>query len=415
MTPPILPNPLARRLFMERHALLAPPSGSGRGQDLRALIGRLGFVQLDSVNTLARAHDLILFSRMGAYRPAALGRLLSRDRALFEHWTHDASIIPVEHFPHWRHVFRRTEARMKEKWAEWQGGAFVEQLDDVRAHVARGPISSGELAPEEPRGSGGWWDWHPSKAALEWLWHSGEITVLRRDSFRKVYDLTERVIPEPWLSQEVSEEESLDWACREALARLGFATSGELSGFWGKRMVPPEAARAWVAAALAAGRIEEVAVEQADGRLRRSVAFPGLVAEASALPAPGNRLRVLSPFDPMLRDRARAERLFGFFYRIEIFVPAPRRLYGYYVFPLLQGDRLVGRVDMKANREAGRLELRALWPEAGTRWGKGRQSAFEAELDRLCRFAGLDGVTWAEGWLREPGVPVPAPGAADEG
>ncbi|NDV02586.1 winged helix-turn-helix domain-containing protein [Pseudoroseicyclus tamaricis] len=406
MSLPVLSNPLARRLFMARHLLLAPPGGSGRGADLRALIGRLGFVQLDSVNTLARAHDLILFSRMGAYRPPALGRLMSRERALFEHWTHDAAVIPVEFFPHWRHVFARFEAGMREKWTRWQGEGFLDQLDDVRAHVARGPITSGELAPEEPRGGpGGWWEWHPSKAALEWLWHTGEITVARRDNFRKVYDLTERVIPPEHLSPRPSGEESLDWACREALARLGFATSGELAGFWGKRMVPPEDAKRWVAGALGRGEVEEIAVEQADGRLRRSIAFPGLSEEAAALPEAGGRMRALSPFDPMLRDRARAERLFGFFYRIEIFVPAEKRQWGYYVFPLLQGERLVGRVDMKASREKpgaaeGALEVRALWPEPGVRWGRGRQAAFMAELERLCRFAGLEEVRFAEGWLR---------------
>ncbi|MGZ9808868.1 winged helix-turn-helix domain-containing protein [Pseudoroseicyclus sp. H15] len=398
---PLLPNPLARRLFMDRHALLQSASGSGRGADLLALIRRLGFVQLDSVNTLARAHDLILFSRMGSYRPAALGRLMTRERALFEHWTHDAAVIPVEYFPHWHHVFDRNEERMKQKWTAWQGEDFLAQLDDVRAHVARGPISASELGTDEPKPSGGWWDWHPSKAALEWLWHTGEITVAKRESFRKVYDLTERVIPAEHLGRRTTPEETIDWACREALARLGFATSGELSGFWGRNMVMPAEAKAWVTAALARGEVEDIGVDQADGRLRRCIAFPGLLDEAASLGEPAKRMRCLSPFDPMLRDRARAERLFGFSYRIEIFVPAERRTYGYYVFPLLQGDRLVGRVDMKANREAGTLDVRALWPEAGLRWGKGRQAAFEAELARLCRFAGLERARFADGWLRD--------------
>ena len=144
----------------------------------------------------------------------------------------------------------------------------------------------------------------------------------------------------------------------------------------------------------------EVAVEGHDGTLRRSFARPDVLAQAEAAPEPPARIRVLSPFDPALRDRARAERLFGFHYRIEVFVPEAKRQYGYYVFPLLEGDRLIGRIDMKADRGAGCLNVRALWPEAGTRWGTGRRARLEAELDRVARFAGCETVAYAPDWLR---------------
>jgi uncharacterized protein YcaQ len=178
------------------------------------------------------------------------------------------------------------------------------------------------------------------------------------------------------------------------LDRLGFATSGELAAFWDH--VTPAEAKAWSVAALADGRIIEIDVEGVDGQLRRSFAWPDLMDEASAPPVP--RIRILSPFDPALRDRKRAERLFGFHYRIEIFVPAPKRQYGYYVFPVMEGDRLIGRIDMK--REDGVLAVRAFWPEAGVRMGSGRLATLRKELERAAMFGGCGDPTFAEDWIK---------------
>ncbi|MBL4812200.1 MAG: YcaQ family DNA glycosylase, partial [Rhodobacteraceae bacterium] len=246
--------------------------------------------------------------------------------------------------------------------------------------------------------SSGWWDWAPSKTALEYLWRTGELAVVRRVGFRKIYDLAERVIPADLRAQEPDLATSLDWACMGALARLGFGTSGEIAAFW--ELFNPAQVRTWCADALAAGRVEQVDVIDVDGRARASFALPGLLEQAALLPAPVNRMRLLSPFDPMLRDRARAERLFGFHYRIEIYVPEPKRKYGYYVFPLMEGDQMVGRIDMKAERGAGRLAVRALWPEQGVGFGKGRVARLEAELERAARLSGLDHVSYAADWLR---------------
>jgi uncharacterized protein YcaQ len=264
-------------------------------------------------------------------------------------------------------------------------------------------VTAAEVGEGEVRGKGGWWDWHPSKAALEYLWQVGELSITRREGFRKVYDLTERVIPAAFRNAAHSKAETVDWACRSALARLGFATSGEIAAYW--KAVTPEEAKGWVAAALARGEVDEIAVEGADGSLRRSVAFPGLPAETP--PEPPARVRILSPFDPALRDRARAERLFGFHYRIEVFVPEAQRRWGYYVFPVLEGARLIGRVDAKAQRDRGALSVRAFWPEAGVRMGKGRVAALDDALQRLAGFAGCDRVEAAPDWLREDHAPRP--------
>lgn len=400
----VLSNQAARRLFLDRHGLSEVPQGAAQGDALLSLIKRLGFVQLDSINTLARAHDLILFSRRPRYRPKALKSLHEKDRTLFEHWTHDAALIPMEYYRWWQLRRERDAQKLRSQWRDWRRDGFEAQLQSVLDQIrGEGPLCSADVGAGEKRGSGGWWDWHPSKTALEYLWRSGALCVVGRDNFRKQYDLTERVIDEALCQPLASDDAVADtvaWCCGGALDRLGFATPAELAAFWDH--VTLAEAKAWCARELATGALEPVQITCADGALRDCYARPGMLADPALTQEPTQRLRVLSPFDPALRDRKRAERLFGFDYRIEIFVPEAKRRYGYYVFPILEGDRLVGRVDMKAFRDRDTLVVRALWPERKIRWGKGRIAAFEAELARLVRLAGVRQIRFEDGWLRAP-------------
>ncbi|QQA42598.1 winged helix-turn-helix domain-containing protein [Pelagovum pacificum] len=394
MSRPLLTNAAARAIFLDRHMLVAPPSGPGRGEDLAQVIRDLGFVQVDSVNTLARAHDMILWSRRQQYRPANLAPLL-KQRQVFEHWTHDAAIVPMEYFPHWRHNFDRHRAHMDRKWVKWQGEDYRRRFDEVLQKVADyGPVTAAEARGEESHKSGGWWEWHPSKSALEYLWRAGELSITRRESFRKVYDLTERVIPAGIHQLRTEVGETVDWVLSQAMDRLGFATPGELWKFFD--IATPQEAKVWTTRGLADGSLIEVDVEGADGTLRPSLARPELLDEVP--PVAGSRVRVLSPFDPALRDRARAERLFGFFYRIEIFVPAPKRQYGYYVFPVMEATRVIGRLDAK--REGDCLAVTAYWPEKGGKLGKGRENRLMAELERVARMGGCGHMRFAPGWRR---------------
>lgn len=394
---PVLPNAQARALFLAAHALAEPPLGPASGPAILELIGRIGFVQVDSINTVERAHQMILWSRRQSYRPETLKRLLERERGLFEHWTHDASIIPMQLFPFWKHRFARDEDRLHHHWRRWFRPGYEAQFDAILNRVARdGPVSSSDVGAGEARASGGWWDWHPSKTALEWLWRTGKLSVTRREGFRKVYDLTERVVPEPILRMEVGREALVDWACASALDRLGFADEAEIARYW--HAVEKPQVTGWAGAEIASGRLLRARVEQADGSLRPALIRPALLEQER--PSLSSRLRILSPFDPALRDRARIERLFGFSYRIEVFVPEAQRTYGYYVFPVLEGDRLIGRLDAKAIRAEGRLNLRAFWPETGVRMGRQRQDRLMRELERLARFAGCAQVTIEDGWLR---------------
>lgn len=402
MTLPLIPNRTARHLFLDRHALADAPVGPASGVALHDLIHRIGFVQVDSINTIARAHEMILFSRRQSYKPDALKRLLEQDRSLWEHWTHDASILPVGLHGVWQHRFARDALRLHGNWKRWFRDGYEAQFDSILNRIARdGPVGTADVGEGEDRGTGGWWDWHPSKTALEWLWRTGQIAVTRREGFRKIYDLTERVIPEAFRAP-VPAEMVVDWACRSALDRLGFATSGEFAAYW--NAISPAEAKGWVRTALAAGDLVETEVEGASGQRRRMFAHPRLLVETP--PEPTARVRILSPFDPALRDRDRAEFLFGFRYRIEVFVPEPKRVFGYYVFPVLESGRLIGRIDAKAYRDAGALRVKAFWPEAGERLGSGRRAKLEAELDRLARFARCDRVEFLHGWQRDAMSPV---------
>lgn len=391
-----IPNRQARRHLMSLTGLGAG-AGPMRRQALAQTVESLGFVQVDSVNVLERAHHHILFSRGTGYRHADLAALLEKDRSLFENWTHDASIIPSAYFPYWRHRFAREKARLRQRWKRHFGAeGFDDDIARVLDRIARdGPAMARDFEGDRP--GTGWWDWHPSKAALEYLWRTGELAITRREGFQKVYDLTGRVVPQVHRETMVEHDAFVDCACRQALMRLGFATRGEIAAFWA--LLTPGEAEQWLAANRS--ELETVRVETADGgKPRAAFSLPGTVEAARNAPEPPDRVRILSPFDPLMRDRARMERLFGFSYRIEIFVPQARRRYGYYVYPVLRGDVAIGRIDVKAEREKDMLAVRAFWLEPGVRASKVLVSKLEAELERLRRFAAVGRVEFADGWLR---------------
>ncbi|MDJ0936357.1 MAG: crosslink repair DNA glycosylase YcaQ family protein [Kiloniellales bacterium] len=402
---PVIPNPAARRLLLEAQGLTADPARKQDGAGLLRMIEDLGYVQVDSINTVERAHHHILFSRNQTYRQPQLARLLEGEAALFENWTHDAAIIPSRFYPFWRQRFEREKARLAERWRKFRRVGFEGYFEAVLERIAReGPLMARDFGEDGKKNSGGWWDWHPEKTALEYLWRTGALAVARREAFQKVYDLPERVIPERHRGPRPDHEAFVDWKCRSALERLRFATWGELAAFWGT--LTPAEAKAWCQREL--GRsILQVAVEPADGGKPRSAFAPiDLLDRLATLPEPPPRIRALNPFDPVIRDRARLERLFGFHYRIEVFVPAAKRRYGYYVFPLLEGARLIGRLDMKHDRQAdGALRVTGLWLEPGIKMTRGRTDRLTAELLRIRRFVGAEILDFDPARLNGPVAP----------
>ena len=383
---PFVSASASRRLFLGAQGLLDDPERRVTGPSLQKLIERLGFVQVDTINVVARAHDLTLFSRLDGYRPEHLRKLLEDKLSLFEGFTHDASAIPTAWFAHWKPRFARDRARIHAH-AWWQhhfrGTDGAQVVKDVKARIEReGPLKSSDF--EHPERRGPWWGWKPQKAALDFLWRSGELMVPRREGFQKVYDLTERVLPDHHALPCPEPAEHLEWACATAAERLWLFTPKELAEFWAS--IEAVEAKAWCDRAAKAGRIVPVSVEGADGEIRPAFALPGWEARLAKLPDPPERTRLLCPFDPVLRDRARALRRFGFDYRFEAFVPEPKRQYGYFVLPILEGERLVGRLDPKLHRDRGLLEVKGLWWEPGVRPTKARTRGLGEALERLAGF-----------------------------
>tara|TARA_R110002020_G_scaffold406378_2_gene616402 strand:- start:50407 stop:51573 length:1167 start_codon:yes stop_codon:yes gene_type:complete len=379
-------NREARRLWLEAQGLSVAPTGP---VDLPDIIRRLGFVQLDTIRVVARAHDHILWSRNQNYREPMLEKCLARDRHVFEHFTHDASLIPMDFYPMWRRQFRRMEARLeRSQW--YRSMPDAEGRADIKARIeAEGPLSTKafDTKIEGPREM---WRRPPHKLALDYMWYVGDLATSHRENFTKHYDLTHRVIPQHLRDVAHEDDVQLDWLCREALARLAFGTVGDIQRFWAAADMAE--VKDWTLANV--GQLVPVEVEGNDGQWTAALAPADIETRLNAALAPTSRLRILNPFDPVIRDRNRLTRLFGFDYRIEIFVPAEKRQWGYYVYPLLEGDRFVGRIEVKSDREKGELSVHQLWSEPGVKWTDARQAKLEAELDRMARFVGATDIVW---------------------
>ncbi|HEU0045832.1 winged helix-turn-helix domain-containing protein [Sphingomonas sp.] len=337
--------------------------------------------QIDSVNVIARAHYLPAFSRAGAYDTALLDRLAwgpKRERRMFEYWAHEASLLPLDLHPHLR--WRMAAADRGEiGWGSlraYAGERRAEAMALLDRIVRDGPLAASDV--EQRQAPGGWWTWSEAKRVLEWLFWAGHVTTgTRRGSFERVYDLPERVIPAAVLALPTPPPADAQKALVERSARaLGIATESELRDYF--RLKPAESAAA-VTALAADGVLLPAAVPGWTDRawLHRNARRPRRV-EGRAL---------LAPFDPLVWERTRTERLFGFRYRLEIYTPAHKRVHGYYVLPFLLRDRLVARVDLKADRQAGRLLVQAVHLEPGA--PPETMHELEAELDVMARWLSL--------------------------
>ena len=374
--------PLARRIALAAQGFGAKRPDVPTAAHLRRTIERLQLHQIDSVNVLLRAHYLPAFSRLGGYDRADLDRLAwgpKRQRKLFEYWAHEASLLPFETHPLLRWRMAKAD-RGETGWGRMRLYATerrAEPMALLERIRAEGPLAASDF--ESHKGQSGWWEWSDTKRALEWLFWAGHITTAtRRGSFERVYDLTERVIPADVLAQPTPSDADAHRALIErAATALGIATEGELRDYF--RQSPAEA-RPAIEALAEQGTLIPVAVPGwRHAWLHRDARQPRRI-EAQAL---------LAPFDPLIWERDRAERLFGFRYRIEIYVPQEKRQYGYYVLPFLLGDRLVARVDLKADRQARRLIVQSVHLEPGA--PEHTQEALRAELDPMERWLGFGG------------------------
>jgi uncharacterized protein len=347
----------ARRIALAAQGLTAPATRrtAGGPAALRAALERLGAIQIDSINVVARNHELVLAARAGAHDPAAFDHLVYRRRAGFEYWGHAASFLPIGCYRLFLPRMRRMAATTRGWWGDVRrrhAQLYGPVLDRIRAE---GPLAASAFRdPAGPR-RGTWWDWAPAKHVLEDLFDQGTVLVHDRVNFERRYDLAERVLPAGLdTSEPTAAEAALTLTVLGARA-LGVGTAADLADYF---RLPPEEARPALAEAVAARLLEQVAVA---GWAKPAYLLPG-----TRVPRRRDHPPVLlSPFDSLIWSRERTQRLFGFRYRLEVYVPAAKRVYGYYTMPVLHDGALVARVDPKLERQAGVLLLRRLTLEDG--------------------------------------------------
>jgi len=352
------------------------PGGRVDARHFRRLFSEIGLLQLDSVNVLERSHYLPVFSRLGSYDKAALDRYTVDSGEVFEYWGHAASLLPAELYPYMRHKmagfrpWHRVQALMEDH------PEYIEAVYDEI--VERGPITVSDLTDPGSR-KGTWWGWGEGKTALEWLFGVGRITGYRGANFARFYDLPERVIaPEHLRAPAVPEQDAYRHLLRLAAEHFALGTATELADYY--RLNMPKA-RPVIADMANRGELVEVEVPGWDGPV---YADPGM-----SIPRRIEGISLLSPFDPIVWERDRADQLFDFHYRIEIYTPKPKRVYGYYVLPVLLDGELVGRVDLKADRQAGTLRVQGAYVEPG-RDVPPVGSALGPELDTMAEWLGLE-------------------------
>ena len=370
----------ARRVALAAQGFGRPAAEEVSTRALNAAVTRLGLLQIDSVNVFERSHYLPLFARLGAYDKATLDRLTLRQRGPYaEYWAHEAAFVPRADLP----LFRWRMDAMRARDAGPTRIAGVERTEGVRRELrdllrAEGPMPASAVEHESNVRRGPWWGWSDVKLGLEQMFRWGEVVSAGRSGFERVYALPEQVLPAGALEVAPDRPAAILQLVRHATRALGVGTRADIADYYRLRSDDTAAA---LAELTAAGELVPVRVEgwaerawlHADARVPRRMSADAL----------------LSPFDPVVWFRRRAERMYGFHYRIEIYTPAPKRVFGYYVLPVLQDDRLVGRIDLKSDRQRGVLRLRTAWQEPGERLDPDRLAE---TLRRTAAWQGLDGV-----------------------
>ena len=341
----------ARRIALAAQQFVDAGRGPRSAKALAEVVGRLGVVQIDSVNVLVRSHYLPIFSRRGSYSSALLERAAYDERRLFEYWGHEASFLPIELYPkfRWRMDDARngvgTWGRLKRYATSHQElvAAVIEQIRE------RGPLGASELAGAG-KSKGSWWGWSQGKEILEWLFWIGDVTTARRRNFERLYDLSERVLPEARALPVPARDEAQRELMLIGARAMGVATARDLRDYY---RLPAKESAVRLGELVEQGKLLPVSVEgwKHQAYLHHDAKIPrqAKVTDIAAL---------LSPFDSLIWERQRAQRLFNFHFRLEIYTPAHKRLHGYYVLPLLIGDRIVGRVDLKSDRPSGLLQVK---------------------------------------------------------
>ncbi|PJJ62202.1 winged helix-turn-helix domain-containing protein [Compostimonas suwonensis] len=351
---------LARRIALAAQGFGRPRPETIGTRQLNTLIERINLLQIDSVNVFERSHYLPVFARLGGYDKALLDALTFTPKTRYlEYWAHVAAIIPRDDLAllRWRmQEYRRKDAADPGSWAN----ANASMLDWLRAELAeKGPMAASEIEHEATRRRGPWWGWSDAKRGLESLFIWGDVVTAGRTRFERRYALPEQVLPAELIEAHVEKDDAVRELVLRSARAHGIGTAGDFADYY--RIGASDARRA-IRDLEDGGQLVPVVVE---GWERGGRPLPAWLHREARLPRRIDATALLTPFDPVVWQRDRALRLFDFHYRIEIYTPAPKRVFGYYVLPLLVDDRVVGRVDLKNDRQAGVLRVRAAWREEG--------------------------------------------------
>ncbi len=404
MSAPRLSRRAVAALFLARQRLDRPRGRRLGARALRDFAEATCGVQIDSVNVVDRAHHLSLWSRFGPYDRRRLEKLLYRERVLFEYLSHVACFVATSDLPIWKSMMQALPERWRQRWGDDPPATLCDQVEaEIAAHGTRGNADF-----ERPGGgrAGGWWSWKPAQHALDYLWKCGRIAVHSRENFQKRYAVMDRVLP-AWRDTEAVPYASLPRVrVLRSLAAMGAATRADLAGYWTWPRLPAATIGGALRDLVDTGEVVELRADFDDAPYyARAEDLPAL-ARAARVRRPSRGTTLLSPFDSLLWHRDRVERLWGFRYRIEIYVPGHQRTHGYYTLPLLHEGMFVGRVDLKTHRDAGVLEARHVHLEPwlgraadppGVCWGAppdtaGVLAGLADALHSLARFVGAEQV-----------------------
>lgn len=374
----------ARRIAIQAQCLDSQSLGAAK-EAVARVIEHLGYVQIDTISVVARAHHHTLWNRCPDYDPSVLHDLMAIDRRIFEYWAHAMAYLPLSDYRYYvpRMARHRTSSRAwLSAWKQEHGHVLDEVLTRIRKE---GALASKNFVPPPGTTRGTWWDWKPSKRALEILFWQGDLMISERRGFQKVYDLTERVLPSDTNTTPPSDEDLGRFHVRRALNGLGVARAKEIRDAF--HIVDLARITQTLQELNHSGEVVCLHVEGQDADY---YALPEILAENPA--PPSNRAYILSPFDNLTIQRERMKRLFGFKYTIECYVPEAKRQYGYFVLPILWKDALIGRLDAKADRKTRTLLIKKLWFEPTVRKIDETLTSLSESLAQFAQFNGCDAI-----------------------
>ncbi len=375
-----------RLLWLNSNGLLNP---NNQKLDVLQIIKDLGFVQIDSIQNVTRAHHHILWSRNKQYREHMLDDLLLEKGNIFEHFTHDASVLPVEFFPMWKGHFKRTKERL-DKSKYYKDILDKNGIEDIINRIKNEGALHSKDFNSKVIGEKKMWSSSTHKTTLDYMWYCGVLSTAYRKNFRKFYELSENIIPNNVFNKNIPEAAQINWLCLQALHRLSVANAKEIKNFWGSLSI--KEVNTWIKEN--EDNLIEIQWQDSEGKLIKSFSPLDIEVRLANLKILGSQIKIINPFDPAIRDRIRLKKIFDFDYKIEIFVPKEKRVWGYYVYPILQNDKFIGRIELKADRKMKQLNVLNFWKEDDIIWNDNQQKKLDIELESLALLVGIDKVNW---------------------